>query len=99
MSKRLAAQATASTRARSSPEPTVPSCASKTPPRDSQPPQDEPSHHRCQIALLVPATKMSSRFAAQATTLGGDSKTPPHRHHPRLNSPPPQRSHTPLSLH
>src|SRR6266852_6308683 len=34
------------------------------PPRFSKPCQAEPSHHLCHRALLVPITKMSSRFGA-----------------------------------
>src|SRR6516162_4178756 len=74
MSKRLAAQATASIAARESLGPL--SGDSKTPPNDSQLPQDAPSHQRCHSALSVPTTKMSSRFGAQATTRGEDSSTP-----------------------
>src|SRR5712691_9812804 len=98
MSKRLAAQATASTRARSSPESTLPSCASRTPPRDSQPPQDEPFHHRCQSALFVPITKMSSRFADQETAFGGDSSTPPRDCQPPHDEPSHQRCQSALSV-
>src|ERR1700682_3718048 len=84
MSNLLTAQAAASSAAGESRGPS--SGDSRIPPRDSQPPQDEPSHHRCQSALSVPTTKMSSRLGAQATTRGGASKRP--LWHPQ----PPQRA-------
>src|SRR5437588_657361 len=50
-----------------------------TPPRDSQPPQREPSHQRCQSARSVPTTKMSRRLAPHETTVGAAllGSTPP----------------------
>ncbi len=55
-----------------------------TPPRLSQPPQVEPFHHLCHIALSVPCTKMSMRPTPQDTTAGASAvgKTPPRDFHP-----------------
>src|SRR5207302_123008 len=67
------------------------------PPRDSQPPQLDPSHQRCQSAWSVPRAKTSSRSVSQATAEGTQTSTPPRDSQPPQLDPSHQRCQSPLS--
>src|SRR6266700_56999 len=67
-----------------------------TPPSDSQPPQEEPSHQRWYSAWSVPRAKMSRRFVAHETTRAWELSTPPSDSQPPQLAP--SRSGKTLSL-
>src|SRR5262245_54648010 len=69
-----------------------------TPPRDSQPPQELPSHHLCHMAWSVPTAKISRRLGPQATALGREVSTPPKDSQPPQELPSQHLCHIPWSV-